>query len=280
MGGFSIVKQNRNLFLTLLMLPSVLRSQVFQKLLKDESFVDVTLVCPGEISGGGCETKGYNAIKAHKVSESLANLRFTLYTSGKPQGLRFCPSIFTNTHFQILKRPYLDLDLVKMDLGLNRNFHLPNSKNIPPKSSRGSRSILDWFPPLLPPMQVVLSSASPFFKRLLLENPCRHPIVILPSGVELRDLETIVEFVYGGEVEIAADRVDAVLREDEDELTKHTAENPSVPPTSETKTIISFIYLHESAPGRDIFSSCSRVLCELNNGNPAERRRSSRSRDF
>ena len=59
---------------------------------------------------------------------------------------------------------------------------------------------------------MVLSSVSPFFKTLLLENPCRHPIVILPSGIDLRDLETIVEFVYGGEVEVPEARLDSVLR--------------------------------------------------------------------
>ena len=48
--------------------------QVFRKLLKDESFVDVTLVCPGEISGGGGERekekrhRNFNAVKAHKVA--------------------------------------------------------------------------------------------------------------------------------------------------------------------------------------------------------------------
>ena len=60
--------------------------------------------------------------------------------------------------------------------------------------------------------QVVLSSVSPFFKTLLLENPCSHPIVILPSGIDPRDLETIVEFVYGGEVEVPEARLDSVLR--------------------------------------------------------------------
>ena len=59
---------------------------------------------------------------------------------------------------------------------------------------------------------MVLSSASPFFKSLLLENPCRHPIVILPSSIDLRDLETIVQFVYGGEVEVPEARLDSVLR--------------------------------------------------------------------
>ena len=59
---------------------------------------------------------------------------------------------------------------------------------------------------------MVLSSVSPFFKTLLLENPCRHPIVILPSGIDLSDLETIVQFVYGGEVEVPEARLDSVLR--------------------------------------------------------------------
>ena len=73
---------------------------------------------------------------------------------------------------------------------------------------------------------MVLSSASPFFKSLLLENPCRHPIVILPSSIDLRDLETIVEFIYGGEVEVPEARLDSVLRAAE-QLQVRVCENES-----------------------------------------------------
>ena len=74
---------------------------------------------------------------------------------------------------------------------------------------------------------MVLSSASPFFKSLLLENPCRHPIVILPSSIDLRDLETIVEFIYGGEVEVPEARLDSVLRAAE-QLQVRVGKNESV----------------------------------------------------
>ena len=67
---------------------------------------------------------------------------------------------------------------------------------------------------------------SPFFKTLLLENPCRHPIVILPSSIDLRDLETVVEFIYGGEVEVPEARLDSVLRAAE-QLQVRVGENKS-----------------------------------------------------
>ena len=72
--------------------------QVFQKLLKDESFVDVTLVCPGEISGERDKKRNYDAVKAHKVgnrgraffllgSRPLSDLSFSVLTSLPPSHL-------------------------------------------------------------------------------------------------------------------------------------------------------------------------------------------------
>lgn len=50
--------------------------------------------------------------------------------------------------------------------------------------------------------QVVLSSCSTFFKRILLDNPCKHPTIIMPSEVDFDDLRAIVEFIYRGEVDV------------------------------------------------------------------------------
>jgi predicted HTH domain antitoxin len=59
---------------------------------------------------------------------------------------------------------------------------------------------------------VVLSAISPFFKTLLLENPCRHPVVILPQEVAFNDLQILIDFVYRGEVDVPKDSLDSVLR--------------------------------------------------------------------
>lgn len=58
----------------------------------------------------------------------------------------------------------------------------------------------------------MLSASSPFFRRLLLENPCQHPIVILPPEVAVSDLHYILEFIYRGEVDLPRTELATVLR--------------------------------------------------------------------
>ena len=58
---------------------------------------------------------------------------------------------------------------------------------------------------LLLPMdidQVVLSACSSYFQKLLLENPCKHPTIILPGDIIFTDLKTIIDFVYRGEIDV------------------------------------------------------------------------------
>lgn len=51
--------------------------------------------------------------------------------------------------------------------------------------------------------QVVLSACSSYFQKLLLENPCTHPTIIMPSDVCYSDLKFIIEFVYKGEIDVS-----------------------------------------------------------------------------
>ena len=60
--------------------------------------------------------------------------------------------------------------------------------------------------------KVILSACSPFFNFLLMENPCQHPIIILPSEITLDDLKYTLEFVYKGEVDVPKEKLNSVLR--------------------------------------------------------------------
>lgn len=52
-------------------------------------------------------------------------------------------------------------------------------------------------------LQVVLSACSSYFQKLLLENPCKHPTIIMPQDVCYADLKFIIEFVYKGEIDVS-----------------------------------------------------------------------------
>ena len=49
--------------------------------------------------------------------------------------------------------------------------------------------------------KVILSSCSPFFKDILMQNPHKHPLLYL-KGVDMEDLRFLMRFIYSGEVEI------------------------------------------------------------------------------
>lgn len=51
-------------------------------------------------------------------------------------------------------------------------------------------------------LKVVLSACSSYFQKLLLENPCKHPTIILPGDIIFTDLKTIIDFVYRGEIDV------------------------------------------------------------------------------
>ncbi|GBP51409.1 Protein abrupt [Eumeta japonica] len=60
-------------------------------------------------------------------------------------------------------------------------------------------------------LQVVLSACSPYFRRLLKANPCQHPIVIL-RDVHDKDMESLLRFMYQGEVHIGQEQLKEFLR--------------------------------------------------------------------
>lgn len=71
--------------------------------------------------------------------------------------------------------------------------------------------------------KMVLSACSPFFQALFIENPCKHPIVIM-KDMRYMDLKAIVEFMYRGEVNVSQDQLSALLKTAETLKVKGLAE--------------------------------------------------------
>lgn len=71
--------------------------------------------------------------------------------------------------------------------------------------------------------KMVLSACSPFFETLFVENPCKHPIVIL-KDMRYMDLKAIVEFMYRGEVNVPQDQLSTLLKTAETLKVKGLAE--------------------------------------------------------
>lgn len=71
--------------------------------------------------------------------------------------------------------------------------------------------------------KMVLSACSPFFQALFVENPCKHPIVIL-KDMRYMDLKAIIEFMYRGEVNVSQDQLSALLKTAETLKVKGLAE--------------------------------------------------------
>lgn len=51
--------------------------------------------------------------------------------------------------------------------------------------------------------KVVLAACSQYFDNLLSQNPCKHPIIILPSDIKLWTIQALVEFMYKGQVNVS-----------------------------------------------------------------------------
>ncbi|KAI9556156.1 hypothetical protein GHT06_018730 [Daphnia sinensis] len=59
--------------------------------------------------------------------------------------------------------------------------------------------------------KVVLSACSTYFRRLLKDNPCQHPIIIL-RDVAYTELSAILFFMYHGQVMVEQDRIPQLLQ--------------------------------------------------------------------
>ena len=59
--------------------------------------------------------------------------------------------------------------------------------------------------------KVVLSACSPILKRILVRNPHQHPLIFL-TGVKYQELESLVNFMYLGQVEVCQNDLDIFMR--------------------------------------------------------------------
>ena len=54
--------------------------------------------------------------------------------------------------------------------------------------------------------KVILSACSPYFKRILKDNPCRHPVLIL-NDMEVEVLEALMTYMYHGTVSVPQNKL-------------------------------------------------------------------------
>ena len=72
--------------------------------------------------------------------------------------------------------------------------------------------------------KVILSACSPFFRSVLRRNPHQHPLLYM-KGVRYTDLESVLTFMYQGEVNIAQDDLNNFLAVAEDLRVKGLTQN-------------------------------------------------------
>jgi len=74
--------------------------------------------------------------------------------------------------------------------------------------------------------RVIISACSPFFRNVLRRNPHQHPLLYL-KGVKYRDLLSILNFMYMGEVNVAQEELNSFLAVAEDLRVKGLTQNNS-----------------------------------------------------
>jgi hypothetical protein len=74
--------------------------------------------------------------------------------------------------------------------------------------------------------KVILSACSPFFRNVLRCNPHQHPLLYL-KGVKYTDLQSVLNFMYHGEVNVAQEELNSFLAVAEDLKVKGLTKNQS-----------------------------------------------------
>merc|ERR1712198_647165 len=72
--------------------------------------------------------------------------------------------------------------------------------------------------------KVILSACSPFFRKVLRKNPHAHPLLYL-KGVKFTDLQSVLNFMYHGEVNVAQDEFNSFLAVAEELRVKGLTQN-------------------------------------------------------
>jgi hypothetical protein len=72
--------------------------------------------------------------------------------------------------------------------------------------------------------KVILSACSPFFRSILRKNPHAHPLLYL-KGVKFSDLQSVLNFMYHGEVNVAQEELNSFLAVAEELRVKGLTQN-------------------------------------------------------
>merc|ERR1712106_54706 len=72
--------------------------------------------------------------------------------------------------------------------------------------------------------KVILSACSPFFHKVLKRNPHQHPLLYM-KGVRCSDMQSVLDFMYHGEVSVAQEELNSFLAVAEDLSVKGLTQN-------------------------------------------------------
>jgi len=84
--------------------------------------------------------------------------------------------------------------------------------------------------------KVILSACSPFFRNILRRNPHQHPLLYL-KGVKYKDILSVLNFMYMGEVNVAQEELNSFLSVAEDLRVKGLTQNNSSSDTPAAKVL-------------------------------------------
>jgi len=87
--------------------------------------------------------------------------------------------------------------------------------------------------------KVILSACSPFFRNILRRNPHQHPLLYM-KGVKYTDLQSVLNFMYHGEVNVAQEELNSFLAVAEDLRVKGLTQNQSGHQQSSSKQLTSY----------------------------------------
>jgi len=84
--------------------------------------------------------------------------------------------------------------------------------------------------------KVILSACSPFFQRILKQNSHTHPLIYL-KGVKFTDLESILQFMYLGKVDVVRANLVTLLDVAQELEVKGLNGDPQYPPTTASRDL-------------------------------------------
>jgi len=103
--------------------------------------------------------------------------------------------------------------------------------------------------------KVILSACSPFFRNILRRNPHQHPLLYL-KGVKFTDIQSVLNFMYHGEVNVAQEELNSFLAVAEELRVKGLTQGPNASSSKPKQEV--------SRPARPRSPSAQRSLSPVN----------------